>query len=133
MPASGGWHIHPGDGGGGSAGNLAGKITVERVGADAIRPDCCRCPDSRGIRRPGGARERRRGRQVPGCRRGEPDTEGHRLFAVGQVAEILGISRDLVYDLLRRGQLRSVKIGRLRRISGRRVDEFVERLDTVGL
>lgn len=56
----------------------------------------------------------------------------HQMFTVDQVAEILGISRDMMYDLLRTGQLRSIKIGHLRRISGQWVTEFVERTVTAG-
>jgi excisionase family DNA binding protein len=54
------------------------------------------------------------------------------MFTVDQVAEILGISRDMVYDLLRTGRLRSIMIGHLRRISGQWVTEFAERTVTAG-
>lgn len=38
-------------------------------------------------------------------------------YTVEQVAEVLQIGRDKVYGLLRTGQLRSIKIGKLRRIT----------------
>lgn len=38
------------------------------------------------------------------------------LMTIPQAADFLSISRGLVYQLLRRGELPSVKIGRLRRI-----------------
>ena len=38
-------------------------------------------------------------------------------FTVEQVAEMLHVGRDKVYYLLRTGQLRSIKIGKLRRIT----------------
>ena len=46
-------------------------------------------------------------------------------FTVEQVAEILHIGRDKVYFLLRTGQLRSIKIGKLRRITERHLAEFI--------
>jgi len=54
------------------------------------------------------------------------------MFSVEQVAEILSVGRDKVYYLLRSGQLRSIKIGKLRRISGQWITEFVESSDTAG-
>jgi excisionase family DNA binding protein len=46
-------------------------------------------------------------------------------FTVEQVAEMLHIGRDKVYYLLRTGQLRSIKIGKLRRITEDHLAEFV--------
>ncbi|HEU5156027.1 MAG TPA: helix-turn-helix domain-containing protein [Streptosporangiaceae bacterium] len=46
-------------------------------------------------------------------------------YTVEQVAEILNIGRDKVYYLLRTGQLRSIKIGKLRRITDQHLAEFV--------
>jgi excisionase family DNA binding protein len=43
---------------------------------------------------------------------------------VEQVADILSIGRDKVYYLLRTGQLRSLKIGKLRRITNAHLAEF---------
>ncbi|HXL92685.1 MAG TPA: helix-turn-helix domain-containing protein [Streptosporangiaceae bacterium] len=99
---------------------MAGRITVECVGADVIRLTIVadvRIAGASGepARRTSWAADAGSLDTVGG---GEPSADGHRLFTVDQVAEILGISRDLVYDLLRRGQIRSTKIGRLRRISG---------------
>jgi excisionase family DNA binding protein len=53
-------------------------------------------------------------------------------YTVEQVAEILHVGRDKVYSLLRTGQLRSIKIGKLRRITGQHLAEFVASLETVG-
>ena len=44
-------------------------------------------------------------------------------------AEALGIGRTKVYELMRSGALRSVKIGGLRRISAAALAEFVAHLD----
>jgi excisionase family DNA binding protein len=46
-------------------------------------------------------------------------------YTVEQVAELLHVGRDKVYYLLRTGQLRSIKIGKLRRITGRHLAQFV--------
>jgi excisionase family DNA binding protein len=50
-------------------------------------------------------------------------------FTVEQVAEMLHIGRDKVYYLLRTGQLRSIKIGKSRRITDRQLAEFVASLE----
>ena len=50
-------------------------------------------------------------------------------YTVEQVAEILHVSRDKVYYLLRTGQLRSIKIGKLRRITGQHIAAFVASLE----
>ncbi|MEV5831465.1 helix-turn-helix domain-containing protein [Spirillospora sp. NPDC052242] len=47
------------------------------------------------------------------------------VFTVEQIAEILQIGRDKVYMLLRTKQLRSIKIGRLRRITDRQLAEYI--------
>ena len=43
---------------------------------------------------------------------------------------MLHIGRDKVYGLLRTGQLRSMKIGKLRRITDRHLAEFAASLET---
>jgi excisionase family DNA binding protein len=50
-------------------------------------------------------------------------------YTVEQVAELLHIGRDKVYYLLRTGQLRSIKIGKLRRITRRHLAQFVTSLE----
>lgn len=47
------------------------------------------------------------------------------VYTVEQVADLLHVGRDKVYYLLRTGQLRSIKIGKLRRITGRHLAQFV--------
>jgi excisionase family DNA binding protein len=54
-------------------------------------------------------------------------------YTVEQVAEILSIGRDKVYFLIRTGQLRSIKIGKLRRITDRHLAEFVTSLEELSL
>ena len=50
-------------------------------------------------------------------------------YTVEQVAEKLHVGRDKVYYLLRTGQLRSIKIGKLRRITEQQLAEFVAGLE----
>ena len=54
-------------------------------------------------------------------------------FTVEQVAEMLHVGRDKVYYLLRTGQLRSIKIGKLRRITDQHVADFIESLETTAV
>lgn len=46
-------------------------------------------------------------------------------FTVEQVADMLNIGRDKVYCLLRTQQLRSLKIGKLRRITNAQLADFI--------
>ncbi|MBO3750309.1 helix-turn-helix domain-containing protein [Streptosporangiaceae bacterium NEAU-GS5] len=54
-------------------------------------------------------------------------------YTVEQVAEMLNVGRDKVYFLLRTGQLNSIKIGKLRRITDRHLADFVASLEAEGL
>jgi excisionase family DNA binding protein len=51
-------------------------------------------------------------------------------YTVEQVADILHVSRDKIYYLLRTGQLRSIKIGKLRRITSQHLAEFITALES---
>lgn len=51
------------------------------------------------------------------------------LLDAEQVAKLLRIGRSTVYQMISAGELRGVKIGRLRRFSRREVRELVERLE----
>lgn len=46
-------------------------------------------------------------------------------YTVEQVAKMLNIGRDKVYELIRTGQLRSIKIGKLRRITEEHLADFI--------
>jgi excisionase family DNA binding protein len=50
------------------------------------------------------------------------------LLSVEEAADLLGVSRTTVYDLLRTRTLASVRIGRCRRISLDVLQEYVDRL-----
>lgn len=52
-----------------------------------------------------------------------------KAYTVEQVADMLHIGRDKVYYLLRTDQLRSIKIGKSRRITDRHVAEFIASLE----
>jgi excisionase family DNA binding protein len=58
-----------------------------------------------------------------------PGGEHTRAYTVEQVAEMLHVGRDKIYYLLRTGQLRSVKIGKLRRITNWHLAEFIATLE----
>jgi len=53
---------------------------------------------------------------------------GPLLYTVEEAAELLTISRWKVFDLIRLRELRSVKIGGLRRVPRSAIDEYIERL-----
>jgi excisionase family DNA binding protein len=56
----------------------------------------------------------------------ERDARAERLaYSPDEAAELLGISRELVHDLLRTGQLASVKAGRRRLIGKRHLEAFL--------
>jgi excisionase family DNA binding protein len=49
------------------------------------------------------------------------------LLTVGEVCERTGWGRTLVYKLLASGDLRSIKVGRTRRIPSSALDEFIDK------
>ena len=52
-----------------------------------------------------------------------------RLYRPADAAVILGMSRSVIFELLRSGRLRSVKQGRLRLIPASAIDEYVALLE----
>jgi len=52
-------------------------------------------------------------------------------YTVEQVAEMLHVGRDKIYYLLRTGQLHSIKIGKLRRITDQQLADFIASLGDV--
>ena len=52
------------------------------------------------------------------------------LLNAREAADVLGISRTKVYDLLRVGEIESVRIGGVRRIPSDALTAYVERLRT---
>lgn len=54
------------------------------------------------------------------------------LFNAVQVAQIMGVSKSQVYNLMNSGRLGSVSIGRSRRVTNSQMNEFIASL-TPGL
>jgi excisionase family DNA binding protein len=55
-------------------------------------------------------------------------TEPKVLYRVGDVAAMLSIGRTAAWELVRKGTIRSVRIGRTRRVPMLAIHEYVERL-----
>ena len=53
----------------------------------------------------------------------QPDER--RVFSVVEAAAILGISRSKLYEFIAAGEIRSIRIGRLRKIPVAAIDEFL--------
>lgn len=51
------------------------------------------------------------------------------LLKTNDVAEVLGIGRTKVYELLKSGELHSVRVGRLRRVPQAALEDYLARLD----
>ncbi|WP_157247942.1 helix-turn-helix domain-containing protein [Nonomuraea typhae] len=49
-----------------------------------------------------------------------------RAYKVEQVAKLLNVGRDKIYELIRNGELRSIKIGKLRRITEQQLADFLK-------
>jgi excisionase family DNA binding protein len=54
-----------------------------------------------------------------------------KLLKVEEAAEVLSISVRRMYQLIEKDQIRSVKLGRVRRVPVAAVNEFVEQLDAL--
>ncbi|MEU1385808.1 MULTISPECIES: helix-turn-helix domain-containing protein [unclassified Nonomuraea] len=54
-----------------------------------------------------------------------------KAYKVEEVAELLGVGRDKIYELIRTRQLRSIKIGRSRRITDQHLADFIASLEQV--
>ena len=55
-----------------------------------------------------------------------PDRAAERLaYSVDEAARLTGLSRDLLYDQMRRGNLAYVKIGRRRLITRQHLEQFL--------
>jgi excisionase family DNA binding protein len=50
------------------------------------------------------------------------------VYTVEEAAQVLKVSRWKIFDLIRTNQLRSVKIGGLRRIPRTAIEEYITRL-----
>ncbi len=59
---------------------------------------------------------------------GTDESRAKLLLDVGEASRILGLGRSHLYRYILRGELRSLKIGRRRKISVEAVREFIEKL-----
>ena len=56
----------------------------------------------------------------------EPGAPAERLaYSVDEAAHLTGLSRDLLYDEMRRGKLRYIKVGRRRLITRQHLEQFL--------
>jgi excisionase family DNA binding protein len=109
---------------------MTAKITVERISAQAARVTLVADIQISGNLATFAPHEAAWKAAGPGSSDIAPaadgGAQGHELLTVEETAEILHIGRDKTYSLIRTGQLRSIKIGKLRRISRAWITDFVE-------
>ena len=60
------------------------------------------------------------------------DMKSPRLLSVGEVVESLGVSTAKVYQLIRKGELEAVNLGRLYRVTPSAIERMLERLSGSG-
>ena len=64
--------------------------------------------------------------EIPQAIAAEPDLPGERLaYSVDEAARLTGLSRDLLYDEMRRGHLPYRKVGRRRLITRHHLQQFL--------
>jgi len=95
------------------------RISTDQDGSNSDRTQCCRSLDNGELAE-------------------SQDSDGNvrpmlskdlQLLSVVEVSQILGIGRSKVYELLYKGELKSVKIGGSRRIRYSDLGEYVRYLD----
>ena len=63
----------------------------------------------------------------PGANRPQPNPATERLaYSVNEAARLTGLSRDLLYDQMRQGNLDYVKVGRRRLITRHHLEQFLD-------
>jgi excisionase family DNA binding protein len=55
----------------------------------------------------------------------KPDSADRLAYSIDEVVRLTGLSRDLLYDEMRRGRLAYVKVGRRRLITRQRLQQFL--------
>lgn len=58
----------------------------------------------------------------------ESGTPQRLLLTVEEAADLIGICRSNMFKLIRQGEVKSVKVGRLRRITPAALDDFIDKL-----
>ena len=61
------------------------------------------------------------------------NSENSTVFKVEDIANMLSISRNTAYELVRSGKIRSVKIGRIYRIPRSAVEDYLNASDETGI
>jgi excisionase family DNA binding protein len=65
-------------------------------------------------------------RPGPGPASPDPDPAAERLaYSIDEAARLTGLSRDLLYDEMRRGNLSFIKVGRRRLITRQHLQQFL--------
>jgi excisionase family DNA binding protein len=105
------------------------KITVERISTDEIRVTLVADIRITGNLIPLTPRDDDQTAAGSASGRSAGGARVEELLTVEQTAQVLHVSRDRVYYLIRLGRLRSIKIGKLRRISPGWIAEFIEELE----
>jgi excisionase family DNA binding protein len=59
--------------------------------------------------------------------KGTPGPAERLAYSIDEVAQITGLSRDLLYDQMRTGRLGYIKVGRRRIITRQHLDAFLAR------
>jgi excisionase family DNA binding protein len=67
-----------------------------------------------------------RSQQAPHLRSAVPE---RMLLTVEEAAEVLRVGRSLMYEMIARGAIKTVRIGRLRRIRPEALAEYIASLD----
>lgn len=65
------------------------------------------------------------GAAAPVGRAGADQQNGRLAYSVAEAARLTGLSRDLLYDEMRRGNLDYIKVGRRRLITRRHLNQFL--------
>ena len=52
-------------------------------------------------------------------------SDERRVFSAVEAAAVLGVSRSKLYEFIAAGEIRSIRIGRLRKIPVAAIDEFI--------
>ena len=59
-----------------------------------------------------------------------PEGDGKYLYRISEVVRLLSLSRSVIYEEIRAERLRSVKVGRNRRVPAAAIGEYVELLES---
>lgn len=69
----------------------------------------------------------------PGGAESSPDRSVTRLLTVAEVASVMRVSRMTVYRLIRRAQLKAIRVGRNYRVRSTDLDEYLESQAVTGI